>query len=767
MSNQIIREMKNLIREIDKHDKAYYDKDDPSISDEEYDMLMRRLRELETAHPKLVQRNTPTRKVGGTASEAFAKVNHLSLMPSLGNQFTDMEFSKWWYNTAAFLGDPDLEVGMELKYDGLSLSIVYIDSVLVRAVTRGDGMVGEDVTENVKQIKGIPHVLHGKDVPALLEVRGEVYMTYKTFADLNAAIETLGDKPFSNPRNAAAGSLRQLNPELVGKRNLSFTAYSANTGDEEVFRTHSDTMAFLLKEGIPIARQTTLGTSLTDSIRFYDQVMAERPSLPFPIDGVVYKVNSYEQQKLLGFTSREPKWATAFKFPAIVMTTTLLGVDFQVGRTGVLTPVARLAPITIDGVEVSNATLHNIEEISRLGIRIGCTVKVRRAGDVIPQVVGVVGMPSDQGGEIDIPEFCPCCNSKVVKEGAYIRCKGDKFCADTVTARVIHYASRRAMNIDGLGDVVAKEMVRTLNVRTPWDIYNLTQEDLRKLADFGDVSSEKLYNAIQQTERPLGNVIFALGIADVGESTAKLLATCFRSMANLIAAPLEVLLMIPTVGPKTAKEIRNHFESEKHIYEATSIASVAQELPATLPITDKQPLVPEERCLAAYLTKPSAATQLLKHFHSIDGLFKHAYDTLEEVGLTKNGVEAYYQAWNRRVEINKTVDWLMELGIHWSYAEVRNRHEPLRGQSLVITGELLDMTRDDLRDKLEVLGGTVKGSVSAKTDGLIKGANAGTKLDKANQLGVPVLEAELVVGFLKWLQEQEQGSVQMYLDSLG
>jgi len=773
MSNEVIREMKDLIRQIEMHDKAYYEKDDPSISDEEYDMLMRRLRELESSHPDLVIRNSPTTRVGGTPSSSFAEVEHLRPMYSLGNQFSESDFGKWRTSVASFVGDADLELGAELKYDGLSLSIVYTKGVLTRAVTRGDGRVGEDVTENVKQIKDVPWIIHprpGKVLPDVLEVRGEVYMSFAVFAELNDALDLLGEKMFASPRNAAAGSLRQHNPDIVRRRNLSFTAYGGGVGFEQDdgYKTHSEVMAELKALGIPVARTTTVVNNLTDCIRFYNQIMEERPKLPFAIDGVVFKVNSFEQQGLLGFTNREPKWATAFKFPAIVVTTKLIGVDFQIGRTGVLTPVARLEPVAIEGVEVSNATLHNCDEIERLDIRIDCIVKVRRAGDVIPQIVGVEHVKSDADKpKVEIPSVCPCCGSGVVGKGVYLRCSGERYCEDTVIAQLIHYASRRAMNIEGIGDVVAEHMVKHLGVRSPADIYTLTPDDLKRIPDFGERSAQNLFKAIHNTTRPLGNLIFAMGIGSVGESTGKMLALCFRSMDNLIDAPYEVLLMIPDIGPKTATEIHNYFKSEKNVHRARTLVKFAQEQPFLLPITDRQPIISQENFLDAYIGRPGPGSKLIQKFGSIEKILAATLDDLTAARLTRSGEEAFHLIRSRAAEIKAGQDFIEVMGVHWMYEALRNRHEPLRGQSLVITGELDGISRDDLRDRLEALGASVKGSVSSKTDGLIKGANAGSKLEKAVQLDVPILDAEHIEGFLAWLQSQEEGTVQMYLDSIG
>ncbi len=766
MSAKHIKEMKELIRLIEKHDNAYYVEDEPTISDEEYDGYMRRLIALEAKYPHLIARNSPTQRVGGQVGAGFREVAHSALMQSLANVFDESEAAKWWSDCAKTVNDRDLETVLELKYDGLSLSLIYTNRKLVRAVTRGDGRMGEDVTANVMMIDAIPKELKGTRLPDNVEIRGEVYMTYKAFASLNDASATIGAKQFATPRNAAAGSLRQHNPALVKERNLSFSAYTALGLSPEDFENHSDVLTALEEAGVPVAYKPVVANSFTDCLRFYEQVMLERPTLEFPIDGIVIKVNNYDHMRTLGGTARSPKGAVAFKFPAMMSTTKLLGVEFQVGRTGALTPVARLEPIILEGVEVSNATLHNIDEIKRLNLSIGSTVRVKRAGDVIPAVVEVVSTPVIRS-EIVVPEWCPCCNSPVVRDGAYLRCNGSRYCEDTVIARIIHFASRRAMNIDGLGDVVAEHMVKHLGVRKPADIYKLTFEQLRKLPDFGEVSANKLYSAIYGTEQDLGRVIFALGIDSIGESTAKILAQCARSMEWLIsmADSQEIMTMLPSVGPSTAAEIHAYFASNENTQDALFIRDNAQTHPHEMPINDRQPLISQVNFLSKYVEKPSGAKNLLEHFGDVDVLLTGQPVDVES--LPKKIREPYLLVQSRREWITQELSILEGVGIHWMYERTRNRHEPLRNQSLVITGELTDMTRDDLRDKLEQLGATVKGSVSAKTDGLICGHNPGSKFEKAKQLGVPVLEEDGLVGFFKWLSAQEEGSVQMYLDSLG
>ncbi len=655
-----------LRRELEDHLYRYHVLDAPIIADAEYDALFAELLALEQAHPALADAASPTQRVGAAPLDAFNEVSHRQPMLSLGNAFTEADITAFDKRCREALDTTEIEYACEPKFDGLAISLTYIDGKFVQGATRGDGAVGEDVTQNLKTIRAIP--LHIDHAPALLEVRGEVVMQKKDFSRLNAAQAASGEKIFVNPRNAAAGALRQLDSRLTAKRPLSFFAYGIGaTENMPLPPTHSATMDILEKKHFPVSRERAVVLGVAGLLDYYRRIGEKRASLPYDIDGVVYKVNRLAQQQQLGFVSRAPRFAVAHKFPAEEATTVLLGIDVQVGRTGAITPVARLAPVFVGGTTVSNATLHNEDEIRRKDLRIGDTVMVRRAGDVIPEVAAVI-LPKrpDHAIEFVMPTRCPQCDSAIVKlEGeAIARCTGGLFCPAQRKQALLHFAQKRAMNIDGLGEKLVEQVVDEKLVRTPADLYRLGLNALANLERMADKSAQNLLDGIVQSKHTtLARFLFALGIRHVGEATAKVLANTFGRLDAIMDAPIEALQNVNDVGPVVAQSIHNFFAE------------------------------PHNREVIAQLRACGIVWQ--EH----DGVIAAA-----------SGVFA--------------------------------------GKTVVLTGTLQSMSRDEAKEKLEQRGAKVAGSVSKKTDFVVAGAEAGSKLDKANELGVRVLDEPAFLAML-------------------
>ncbi len=652
--------------EIEQHNYRYYALDDPSIPDAEYDKLFRELQALEARNPELLTADSPTQRVGGKPLKSFVEVQHRTPMLSLNNAFGDDEVRAFDKRIREALGRAEMEYAVEPKFDGLAVTLTYRNGIFVQGATRGDGSTGEDVTENLRTVRAIPLRLNGMTADA--EVRGEVLMLKADFMKLNDAQRTRGEKEFANPRNAAAGSLRQLDSRITASRHLSFFAYGIGFCDGVVLPGQQDRQMDLLRRwGIPVARQCRVVRGLDGLLGYYGEIGAQRPALPFDIDGVVYKVNDIAQQQQLGFVSRAPRFAIAHKFPAEEAMTTLLDIEVQVGRTGALTPVARLAPVFVGGVTVTNATLHNEDEIRRKDVRIGDTVIVRRAGDVIPEVARVIPerRPID-AREFVIPTACPVCGSHVAKqedESAW-RCTGGLFCPAQRKQALLHFASRRAMNIEGLGDRLVEQLVDTHIVNTPADLYKLQLLKLIALERMGEKSALNLLAAIELSKHTtLARFIFALGIRNVGESTAKDLAQHFGSLDNLLEADADALQQVRDVGPVVAQSMADFF-AEAH---------------------------------------------------------------------------------NREV-----IKQLREAGVYWAEHQPQPKVNLLfSGKTFVLTGTLAALTRDEAKEKLEALGAKVSGSVSGKTDYVVAGAEAGSKLDKARELGVAVLDEQQFLAMLK------------------
>ena len=560
----VIEQMRQLIQLIAKHNHAYYVMDQPTISDSEYDHLFHQLKALEEQYPELVQADSPTMKVGGQALSKFESVTHVVPMLSLGNVFNQEDLFAFARRVEERLPNQKVQYEVELKLDGLAISLWYENGVLVRGVTRGDGETGEDITQNVKTIRNLPKVLHSEkyEIPRLLEVRGEVLMPKSGFEKLNADQEAKGEKTFANPRNAAAGSLRQLDPNIAAARPLAFYAYGiAQCEPNHGLTTMHDSLQWLTELGFQIAERQYLCNSIQEVQQRYEQIQQERPNLQVEIDGMVVKVDDLKQQQQLGFLSREPRWATAYKFPAQAALTTVEQIDWQVGRTGTLTPVARLNPVFVGGVTVSNVTLHNIGEIHRLDVRVGDTVSVYRTGDVIPKVEKV--WPEFRPAEAEVvhlPESCPVCASPVVMpEGeALARCSGGLYCAAQRIEAIRHFVSRKAMDIEGLGDRWVESLLRLDLLKDVADIYHLHEhrETLLGIEKMGEKSVQNLIDAIEASKKTtLARFIYALGIRGVGETTARMLANTFQTLEALKAANVEALKKTPDVGDITAEWI--------------------------------------------------------------------------------------------------------------------------------------------------------------------------------------------------------------------
>ena len=657
-------ELRDIITE---HNYQYYVLDDPRVPDAEYDRLFRELQGLEAQYPDIVTPDTPTRRVGASVETTFEEVVHRIPMLSLDNAFSDEELRDFDRRVRDRLKtEEDIEYVCEPKLDGLAVSLHYESGVLTRAATRGDGYTGEDITANIRTIPSVPLKLRGDNVPELVEVRGEVYMPREGFETLNKRLADKGEKTFVNPRNAAAGSLRQKKPTVTARRPLELCAYSVALEDESRLpATHWEGLQQVSAWGFRINPEMRRATGAEDCLQAYNELMDKRASLPYEIDGIVFKVNSLALQRQLGFVSRAPRWAIAQKFPAQEELTVIEDVEFQVGRTGAITPVARLKPVFVGGVTVSNATLHNMDEIQRLGVRIGDTVFVRRAGDVIPQVVKVVAeRRPDNTREVQLPDACPVCQSDIVQiEGEVVaRCSGGLFCPAQRKEAIRHYASRKALDIEGLGDKWIDILVDRELVTTVADLYLLKKADLTGLERMGDKSAGNLIDAIDRSRHPvLWKFLYALGIREVGEATAKALASHFGTLEAIGEADEDALQSVSDVGPIVAGHIRSFFDQ------------------------------------------------------------------------THN---------------QETIQALKDAGVQWQTEEITASEKPLKGETWVLTGSLSDMTRDDAKAKLESLGAKVAGSVSSKTSCVVAGEAAGSKLTKAENLGVPVMDESAFVEFL-------------------
>lgn len=689
-------ELRRLAALIRHHDELYYRQDAPEISDAEYDALRRRNDEIEARFPKLIRPDSPSKRIGAPAADGFGKIRHRVPMLSLGNAFAAVDVEDFVERVHRFLKLPDdapLAFMAEPKIDGLSISLRYVNGELIEAATRGDGMEGENVTRNVMTIKEIPHQLHGRDVPEIIDVRGEIYMTREEFAQLNEKQAEASGKVFANPRNAAAGSLRQLDASITASRPLRFFAYAWGEASKLPADTQSGVDAAFAKWGLPVNKRARVCEGAAELLAYYEGLAEERADLPYDIDGVVYKVNRLDLQERLGFVSRSPRWAIAHKFPAQQAMTVLNGIDIQVGRTGALTPVARLEPVTVGGVVVTNATLHNEDEIKRRDVRIGDTVIVQRAGDVIPQILGYVPGKRPKGAkEYIFPDRCPACGSHAVREtnektgrvDVVRRCTGGLICPAQRVERLKHFVSRNAFDIEGLGEKNIQAFYDDGLIQSPEDIFTLAVRDARsatKLEDregWGPQSATKLFNAIAaRRDIALDRFIYALGIRHVGETTAKLLARFYGSIENFRAAMIEA-----AKGKDT--------EAYKELDNIEGIGDVVAE------------------AIGDFFGEPH-------NIRVVDELLKEVSpQPLEAVDNTS----------------------------------------PVAGKTVVFTGTLTLLTRGEAKAQAERLGAKVAGSVSKKTDYVVAGPDAGSKLAKARELGVTVLDEE---GWLRLTGATDRG----------
>lgn len=765
-----------LRAELDQHNYRYHVLDEPSIPDVEYDRLFHELKALEAENPHLVTPDSPTQRVGSAALSAFTQVRHEIPMLSLGNAFEETDMLEFDRRVNEGLDLPaaskKVEYSCEPKLDGLAVSLLYQNGALVRGATRGDGTTGEDISVNVRTVRNIPLKLHGKGWPDTLEVRGEVFMSKAGFERLNASQLEIGGKTFANPRNAAAGSLRQLDSKITANRPLEFCCYGIGQVSHDIADTHTGNLQQLKEWGMPISREMKIAHGIEDCLKYYHDIGEKRLSLPYEIDGVVFKVNSIAAQRELGFRAREPRWAIAHKFPAMEELTELLDVEFQVGRTGAVTPVARLKPVKVAGVTVANATLHNMDEVARLGLMIGDTVIIRRAGDVIPQVVQVVQERRPKNARaVEVPQTCPVCGSQVertqlikrskgketISEGAVYRCVGRLACGAQLKQAIIHYVSRRAMDIEGLGDKTIEQLVDEKLIGSPADLYKLTYEQIIDLEGFAEISSKKLLKAIDDSKKPtLARFIYALGIPDVGEETAKVLARSLGSLDRVIVALPEVLTYLPDVGLEVAHEIHSFFEDE---HNQNVIGALLGECQMELQDTgDLGAEFAASATLGGMLDKlnipsvgPGAAQKLADKFGTLEAVVKADWLDMRQTLPEKQAqaVRAFFDVPEHAQQALAIEQQLKDFGMHWQSEKKVVEGLPLAGQTWVLTGSLELMSRDVAKEKLEGLGAKVSGSVSAKTHTVVAGPGAGSKLTKANELGLKVLDEEAFVAFLK------------------
>ena len=660
------KEIEHLKEQLQHHNYLYHVLDTPEIPDSEYDRLFLRLQTLEAEYPQFKTLDSPTCRIGSSPLSDFEPIRHLHPMLSLDNVFSEASFLQFNQRLKQLLKtDSEVRYSCEPKFDGVAVSLVYENGIFKQGATRGDGYTGENITENLKTVKSIPLKLQN-DYPLHLEVRGEVYMPLDGFEKLNASAQIADEKIFANPRNAAAGSLRQLDSRITAKRPLEFYAYAAITQDKQKKPKQHDRLLKQLQHwGIRICPQSETANSSKAVLQYYDKILKKREQLPYEIDGVVVKVNDFELQERLGFVARAPRWAVAFKFPAREEMTILEGVDFQVGRTGTITPVARLKPVKVSGVTVSNATLHNMDEIERKGIEIGDTVIVRRAGDVIPEVVSpVLSMRPQKTQKIKMPVHCPVCHAKIVRvEGeSAARCEGGLNCPAQRIEAIKHFVSRKAMDIDGLGSKLIEQLVNSHLIENVADLYRLSTENLLNLERMGEKSAANILSAIEKSKQTtFHKFIYALGIREVGEATAMQLAQNFGSLESLMQANMEHLIALPDIGPVSATHIYSFFHEKSN---------------------------------------------------------------------------------------QKIIHQLLQQGIKWQAPDSSTAKKSLSGKTYVITGTL-SRSRDEIKERLISQGAKVSGSLSQQTTGLIVGEKPGSKLAKAQTLGVPIIDENELDKLLK------------------
>ncbi|PZQ13191.1 MAG: DNA ligase (NAD(+)) LigA [Rhodanobacter denitrificans] len=767
-----------LRERIDDANHRYHVLDDPDIPDAEYDRLMRELEALETEHPELATPDSPTRRIGAAPSRAFAEVHHEIRMLSLANAFSDEEIHDFVRRIVERTDETDPLFSVEPKFDGLAISLRYEDGVFVRGATRGDGETGEDVTANLRVVKAVPLRLRGRGWPRVLEVRGEVYMPRAAFEAYNERARRDGGKVLANPRNGAAGSLRQLDPRITASRPLSFYAYALGVVEGgELPETHSAVLAQLRDWGFPVSTLVETARGAEGCLAYYRRIGARRDALPFDIDGVVYKLDDLAAQRELGFVGRTPRWAIAHKFPAQEQATRVVSIDINIGRTGAATPAAKLEPVQVGGVTVTNATLHNADQVARLDVRVGDTVIVRRAGDVIPEVVRVVPDQRPPGTvPWAMPAHCPVCGSDIVREEGEVvaRCSGELVCPAQRKEAVFHFASRRAMDIEGLGERLIEDLTTLGFVGSVADLYRLTLDDLiemKRQADERDGTTpetvkagkiatkwaENLIEAIEHSRATtLERFLYALGIEHVGESTAKTLAAWFGRLETIRRLPWPLLKLVPDIGSEVARAIGHFFEqsgNQQVIDDLLARGVAIGDEHAPSPKLRKA-LAPEAVLAALEIPKltPKRATQLAAAFDGAAAILSAPEHHLVGAGLPAETAAAF-------------VAWLADpdqarlLGDTFAarervLADLASAGgddapaAPLDGQSVVLTGTLTTLTRDQARARLEALGAKVAGSVSKKTAFVVAGSEAGSKLDKATELGIEIWDEARLLAFL-------------------
>jgi DNA ligase (NAD+) len=769
-----LKRMAWLVEELNRHIYNYHVLDAPTIPDAEYDKLFRELQELEAAHPEAVSNDTPTSRVGGAPIPEFKQVTHAMPMLSLNNGFSDEDIDNFDRRVREGLdlaNGAQVEYAAELKFDGLAMSLRYENGVFVQAATRGDGYTGEDVTANIRTVKVIPLRLHGdangETAPAVLEVRGEVLMFKQDFERLNQRQRDAGQKEFANPRNAAAGSLRQLDARITAQRKLRFFAYGIGVLEGAAMpESHSKVLDWFERLGLPVSKERAVVKGCEGILGYFHSIGEKRKSLPYEIDGVVYKVDRIADQAELGFVSRAPRFALAHKFPAEEALTTVQAIDVQVGRTGAITPVARLTPVSVGGVTVTNATLHNEDEVRRKDVRVGDTVVVRRAGDVIPEVLSVVleRRPQPEPAVYVLPKTCPVCGSHVVREEgeAVARCSGGLTCAAQRKEAIRHFAGRRMMDIEGLGDRYIDSLVEANLVHGVADLYRLTLEDLlqmKRLADERDGSTpetvkqgkvatkwaDNLLAAIAASRNPpLERLLFALGIRHVGESTGKTLADWLGSLALVRRAPAALLRVLPDIGGTVAEAIAEFFAEPKNqvALDALLAAGVAPQ-GEHAPKAQLRERLDDVKLLAALdipkLTEPRAR-QLLDGRSLDDLAHLKIFSVFGLPAAVAESLEEWMALAGNRETVQKIADLRSELLAQLPEEAPAGAEGPLAGKTFVLTGTLPTLSRDQAGALIEAAGGKVSGSVSKKTSYVVAGAEAGSKLEKAESLGVTVLD---------------------------
>jgi DNA ligase (NAD+) len=779
-----------LRTQIEHANYRYHVLDDPEITDADYDRLMRELEALEAEHPALASNDSPTRKVGARARGGFAEVRHQLPMLSLGNAFEQaIDEEKGEGDRERFRDIAEFErrieqtldrrtpvFSVEPKLDGLAISLRYEHGVFVQGATRGDGETGEDVTANLRTVRAIPLKLRGKDWPDVLEVRGEVIMLRKDFEAFNARAREHDERTLANPRNGAAGSLRQLDPAITAKRRLSFFAYAVGVVEGgKLPATHSETLQRLREWGFPVSPEVDKAKGFEGLIAYFRRIGAKRDALPYDIDGVVYKLDDYAGQREMGFVSRAPRWAIAHKFPAQEQTTTVEAIDVRIGRTGAATPTARLAPVQVGGVTVTNATLHNADQIERLDVRIGDTVIVRRAGDVIPEVVRVILDQRPAGTQPwTMPSRCSVCNSELVREegAAAWRCSGGLICAAQRKEALFHFASRRAMDVDGLGERIIDALVELDMVHTPADLYRLTVDDfveMKRRADERDGTTpetvkngkvatkwaENLVEAIEASKHTtLARFLYALGIMHIGESTAKTLASWLGRLAFVRETPAPVLRVLPDIGGEVAHSIDAFFEQQgnQQVVDALLAAGIVFSDEG-----DPSPMLHQRLGLAVLLDManvdklgPKSTKLLAEQYPTLDSLIKAGPSHWSVARLPQAAsinLSALLADETAVVRLRAAESSMLRL-LAAAPADTSANDAPLSGQTVVLTGTMQALSRDEAKEKLEALGAKVSGSVSKKTSFVVAGESAGSKLDKAQELGVPVWDENQLLALL-------------------